>query len=65
MSDGLRPCPFCGATDEVMTVADFWAGAIPAESEVANQVGCAVCDIWTPPYDTEAEAIEAWNRRAS
>ena len=60
----LLPCPFCGATDEVMTTADFWAGAIPAEAEVANQVGCTVCDIWTPAYDTEAEAIAAWNRRA-
>ena len=60
----LKPCPFCGATDEVMTTRDFWAGAIPAEAEVANQVGCTVCDIWTPAFDTEEEAIAAWNRRA-
>lgn len=61
----LLPCPFCGATDEVMTTADFWAGAIPTEAEVANQVGCTVCDIWTPAFDTEEEAIAAWNRRAT
>ena len=60
----LRSCPFCGAVDEVMTAADFWAGAIPAEAVVDHQVGCTVCDIWTPSYDTEAEAIAAWNRRA-
>ena len=69
MSDELKPCPFCGATDEVMTVRDFWAGflagAIPAEAEVANQVGCTVCDIWTPAFDTEEEAITAWNHRAT
>ena len=64
MSDELKPCPFCGATDEVMTTRGFWSGAIPAEAEVANQVGCTVCDIWTPAFGTEEEAIAAWNRRA-
>lgn len=60
----LKPCPFCGAVDEVMTVGEFWAGVIPAGSEIEHRVGCTDCDIWTPSYDTDEEAIEAWNRRA-
>lgn len=57
---GLKPCPFCG---------------VPPFHEVQNGnntpfgqvqfVWCEKCDACGPERYSEAEAIEAWNRRAS
>lgn len=38
--------------------------ACHVHEDYAFRVECRECKIVTPFYDTEAEAIEAWNRRA-
>lgn len=54
MSDKLKPCPFCGGQGDyyyIMTMRKHW-------------IGCHNCNCATDGYDTEEEAIEAWNTRA-
>ena len=51
----LRPCPFCGGEANIYQM-HFWGTTYTCE--------CSNCGIETKPMDTEAEAIEAWNRRA-
>lgn len=45
-----KPCPFCGS--ENINV-----------SKTAHYVECNDCNVETMCYNTEEEAIEAWNRR--
>ena len=51
----LKPCPFCGSTViwnlEVGRNTDMWF------------VQCQDCFATFPHFDSEEEAIEAWNRR--
>lgn len=51
----LRPCPFCGGEANIYQM-HFCGTTYTCE--------CSDCGIETKPMDTEAEAIEAWNRRA-
>lgn len=54
MSEELKPCPFCGGQGDyyyIMTMRKHW-------------IGCSNCNCATDGYDTEEEAIEAWNTRA-
>lgn len=54
MSEELKPCPFCGGKGDyyyIMTMRKHW-------------IGCSNCNCATDGYDTEEEAIEAWNTRA-
>ncbi|MBR2208098.1 MAG: Lar family restriction alleviation protein [Synergistaceae bacterium] len=61
MSEELKPCPFCGGEAEVC-----------ADENEEYFVSCTKCtalfgyctDTWGE-YETEAAAIEAWNRRVS
>lgn len=53
----LKPCPFCGG-EAIKGVACH------VHEDYAFRVECRECKIVTPFYATEAEAIEAWNRRA-
>lgn len=59
----LLPCPFCGV--EYTQVR--WIG-FKDKSNGAFDAGyrgeCCDCGALTRAYDTEAEAIEAWNTRA-
>lgn len=48
----LKPCPFCGS-DEIVLGKGLFA------------VMCLGCGVITKYYNTEKEAIAAWNRRAS
>lgn len=50
-NEELKPCPFCGGEAEiVMSGGD-------------RRVECKKCGARSDWYDTEAEAIAAWNRR--
>ena len=51
--DKLLPCPFCGGENIVTT--DFGASTW--------FVQCDDCGATFPHFDTETEAITAWNRR--
>lgn len=54
MEKQLKPCPFCGGEANIYQM-HFWGTTYTCE--------CSDCGIETKPMDTEAEAIEAWNRR--
>lgn len=55
MNDKLNRCPFCAAPgywDSIEDKSLWWCG-------------CRECDVATQPFDTLAEAVAAWNRRAT
>ena len=55
MSEELKPCPFCGSEAEMLNY-----------SENEWLVRCPACDGMVERWrETEAEAIEQWNRRAN
>lgn len=59
MSRGkLKPCPFCGGEAETLTAESMHGGNLYG-------VMCANCAGRSDVYDTEAEAIAAWNSRAA
>lgn len=68
-ADELKPCPFCGGKAEIRVgeYASFVEGYAVGCSNCAltfgasGRIGEAYC--WSCCYETEAEAIEAWNRR--
>ena len=54
----LKPCPFCGDIDpdiEELSINGLFIGSYCVE--------CFNCHAKTDYFDTEEEAIEAWNRR--
>lgn len=50
----LRECPFCGGEVEL------WDNKL--ERRLYGVI-CKECDCMTPYFESEVEAIEAWNRR--
>lgn len=63
MSEELKPCPFCGPGQSVVSL---WYD----DASKAQRVGCGRCGVSTgirPRSEerTAANAIAAWNRRAS
>ena len=56
MSD-LKPCPFCGGEAEMLTAESMNGGYLFG-------IMCNDCCSRGDVYDTEAEAIAAWNSRA-
>ncbi|MGE5523422.1 MAG: Lar family restriction alleviation protein [Rhodospirillaceae bacterium] len=60
MSNELKPCPFCGAQPTI----EPWHGGKPTKRMIScENDDCAVCP--SVSGNTEREAVEAWNRRAS
>ena len=53
----LKPCPFCGGEAEILTAESMHGGYL-------SGIMCNDCRSRGDVYDTEAEAIEAWNTRA-
>jgi Lar family restriction alleviation protein len=56
----LLPCPFCGG-EAALLDAGPWPDGHYTWSPMCISGPCAV---WNTYYDTKAEAIAAWNRRA-
>ena len=59
MSEKLKPCPFCGGEAEPKSSVDTFG------HEGFFYVLCRKCYARTDHYETGAEVIEAWNRRAN
>ena len=57
----LKNCPFCGETADGLIVSSKGSAPFPVGHRVICTDGCST---WGPMENTEAEAIEAWNRRA-
>ena len=55
----LKPCPFCGGEAK-----SYARGGTDNCWLNTHWVGCLGCDCGTCFYETEGEAIAAWNRRA-
>ena len=57
MIETLEPCPFCGSEAEMITAESMNGGYLFG-------IMCNDCLSRGDVYDTEAEAIAAWNARA-
>jgi len=56
----LKPCPFCGGTDRVRSVA--YAGTSFEPEDPRWHVGCTACDAGVDGL-TKSESIAIWNTR--
>lgn len=66
----LKPCPFCGGT--AVSVQKVTPRFYRPIMNHLYSVVCWECDLWFGYYedyggkfDTETEAVKAWNRRAN
>lgn len=57
----LKPCPFCGGEAIRLNFAD---SVTNARDKGTRYFGCTKCCVVSFAHMTEAEAVEAWNRRA-
>jgi Lar family restriction alleviation protein len=61
MKEQIKPCPFCGATAQVIEeVTGF-----PDELEYFVLCDDLECENRTGPHSTDTAAIAVWNRRIS
>lgn len=60
MSEDLKPCPFCGGEAEVHPSSD-WNTRFSGKTFF---VWCDKCETRGDYYNSEAEAVAAWNARA-
>ena len=64
MREELKPCPFCGGKAELEVLkyfrGDMYAIYCTADLSPEKRHGHFITD-----YETEAEAIADWNRRAN
>lgn len=67
----LKPCPFCGGEAETKASRyepielTVWSVRCKTRRNADKQMGWCVASSSLVKYATEAEAIEAWNRRAN
>ncbi len=65
-----KPCPFCGSKARIRDLYDVvdWTDDDEPITERRFVCECAGIECWVSPitdsFDTEEEAIEAWNRRS-
>lgn len=65
-----KPCPFCGSEARIRNMYDVvdWTDDDEPMTERRFVCECSGVECWvspvTDPFDTEEEAIEAWNRRS-
>lgn len=59
--DELKPCPFCGEQAEVYETPSNGYTIVARHDDCC----CFSNLMWGRGYETEEEAIEAWNRRAN
>lgn len=52
--ENAKPCPFCGSSDITLRSEPFWNLFV---------VSCHHCYVQNRGYETEEEAVEAWNKR--
>ena len=63
MTDEMKPVKCgCGGEANIYTYEAIWK---KTEDGYQRSVGCLKCGISTQLYDTEAEAVKAWNRAMS
>ena len=58
----LKPCPFCGSEAELTIVPGYFKSGL---SSSGWHVRCLNCYCSQPPYMSDHDAVEAWNRRVS
>lgn len=61
----LKPCPWCGRVPEIIRNRTIVSGEVKHQEFYAFHPCRYIGSIETWKRDTEAEAIEAWNRRAN
>ena len=70
MMDKLKLCPFCGgkATIHNDAIDEHWSPSFCDPDSGGSRhktVSCHSCHFSIDAYETQIEAIEAWNRRAT
>lgn len=65
-AQGLLPCPFCGSYRLSLCKTEFVPEKRPAYAVTCRTRDCAgvVFTLGYGQFESEREAIEAWNRRA-
>lgn len=65
--DGLKPCPFCGASGDDINVYSFYLPTPEDGIRPLNMIYCRECGgalIDTNKNHCHLDRVKAWNRRA-
>lgn len=65
MSDELKPCPFCGGVAWTITNSTVSGGKVVGVVYGVMHKCDEFGTLFSRKYDTEADAIAAWNHRAT
>ena len=66
MSEGLKPCPFCGYKEPEMVSETTTVKFGPIHNYILYHVKCPNCLVETKKYTvSQIEARNLWNRRAT
>ena len=64
LNNPLKPCPFCGGQAIIHDCAMLENQEMAIKYTDKHGVHCTVCYAATMPFDSEEEAVSAWNKRA-